>query len=92
MLGWFMWIKLQESLKIQLISIAPTLQSLCDSMDGAIRGTNTYIANLEAIKGISKDMNIALDGHIEAMSRVRNASVSIRLSCVKALQLIAAVN
>jgi len=92
MLGWFMWIKLQESLKIQLIAIAPTIQSLCATMDGAIGSINTYIANLEAIKGISQDMNIALEGHIKAITRVRNASDSIRLSCARALQLIEDAN
>jgi hypothetical protein len=59
-------------------------------MDGATKKTNQYIGILESARGVSRDMNLALDAHIQAITRVRNANVSIWQSCTKALELIEA--
>jgi hypothetical protein len=88
MLGWFAWIKSQNELKPQLIQVIPTLQVLGSTVASTILKINDYIRSMEANKGISRDMNIALEAHIQAVTRVRDASIAIQQSCMSALRFI----
>jgi hypothetical protein len=87
LLGWYTWAHKQEASRISLSEATPSLRSLCQSMTLGIQGTDSYIATLETMKGVSRDMNAALERHIQVIRRIRNANSNILDACVAALKI-----
>jgi hypothetical protein len=87
LLGWYTWAFKQEASRIALSQATPSLRTLCESMAKAIQSTEIFIATLEASKGVSRDMNDALERHIQVLGRIRNANSNIASACLSALQI-----
>ena len=87
LLGWYTWAHNQEASRIALSQATPSLRRLCESITTAIKTTEAFIASLEATKGVSRDMNEALERHIQVVWRIRNANSNIASACLKALQI-----
>jgi hypothetical protein len=87
LLGWYIWAHKQEVSRIALSQATPSLRTLCRSITSGIQGTDNYIATFEAMKGVSRDMNGALERHIQVLRRIRNANSNILIACVGALNI-----
>jgi hypothetical protein len=87
LLGWYIWAHKQEASRIALSQATPSLRSLCQSIRSEIQGTDNYIATFEAMKGVSRDMNGALERHIQVLRRIRNANSNILIACTGALNI-----
>ena len=69
LLGWYTWAHKQEASRIALSEATPSLRRLCQSMTLGIQGTDSYIATLKTMKGVSRDMNAALERHIQVIKK-----------------------
>jgi hypothetical protein len=56
-------------------------------MEVAIQGTKDFISILKSSKGVSRDMNDALDRHIQVMRRILDANCNIANACFRALEI-----
>jgi hypothetical protein len=81
--------KLKGANQSELRMLAPSLRSLCVSITTAVEKTDQFIAMLSLGKAYSRDLDIALDRHITEVSRVRDASLLVRNSCLQALEMMA---
>lgn len=73
---------------VLLMGLAPSIKNLVPSIKSGIDGVNSYIAGLQSTKGVSRDMNVALDNHIAAITRVRDANAALLGSCISTLAFI----
>lgn len=85
LIGWSTWVNGRNNPGDSFATSVPNLPDLCPTISHAIAGTEQFIETLEKSKGISRDMNEALDRHIAVMRRVVAASKNILDACLKAL-------
>jgi hypothetical protein len=83
---WLKWISRQPNSGAAKQELEPLLQPFAQVMEETLRSTNTYIATVEAIHGISRDMNDAVDRHLISIKRIRDTNERMRRSCLKGLR------
>jgi len=85
--GWYTWLTKQEASKATLAELEPSLVQFCESMTFGIKATDEYMATLKDMKGVSQDLNEAVDRHIATVARIRNANNGILNACLDAIQI-----
>lgn len=88
---WLKWISKQPGGHAANLEIGP-LRGLVDVMEGTLKSTNFYITSVEAIRGVSSDMNDAVDTHLISVTRIRDANEKIMKSCQEGLRHLDAID
>lgn len=55
-------------------------------METSLNNINFYLTAVEAIRGVSRDMNAAVNAHLISITRVRDVTAKIRKSCSDGLR------
>lgn len=84
--GLFRWANAQPATNLTTPEVLTVLKQFSQSLERSLMQTMQYIAILNTCKGISREMNAALDGHIEIVTRIHNANANILTACLSALQ------
>ena len=86
MSGWLGWMRGQSEAANVAAPLVAVLEAASESIGQTIRNIGTYIRILTANKGVSAEMNSALDRHIKVSETVRAASARILADCEDGLR------
>jgi hypothetical protein len=85
--GWVGWMYRQQGAKEDLAYTVSNLTRLVSTIEETQGHSNDYIGAVEGARGVSRDMNLALDNHIRSVRRVRDANQRILDACKRTLQI-----
>jgi hypothetical protein len=84
--GWVSWMYSQSNAKEDLTFTVANLTRLVSTIEVTQGHSNDYISAVERARGVSRDLNLALDHHIQSSRRVRDANQKILDACKRSLQ------
>jgi hypothetical protein len=87
-LGWFTWMKSQSNRKAAQATVVPLMTQLTATLRTTDDQTGRYVETIRAMRGVSKDLNLAVDAHLKSVERVRNVNIKILNSCINTLHLL----
>ena len=85
--GWLKWAHKQESAVQNLQELIRALRKLFLNMETGLNGTDQYLGSVEALRGVSQEMNDAIDRHLISVTRIRDVLEGMRQSTYSTLQL-----
>jgi hypothetical protein len=83
---WLKWASKQPNGMDTKQELEGSMRPLVETMKKSLESTNVYIENTEALHGVSRDMNGAIDRHIDSMTRIRNTNEKLLRSCLEVLR------
>ena len=86
--GWLEWMSKQEGRGEVGQDLNAHLTAFASTLENNITIMSNYLTHVESSRGVSREMNEAIDAHISSIRRILNTTVCIRQSCLNALQLI----
>lgn len=60
-------------------------------MEISVSSTDLYLTAVEATRGVSRDMNDAVNAHLLCIKRIRDVNEKIRKSCSDGLRILEAI-
>jgi hypothetical protein len=85
--GWVGLMYRQPGAKEDLVYTVSNLTRLVSTIEKTQAHWSGYIGAVESARGVSRDMNLALDNHVRSVRRVGDASEKILEACKKTLQI-----
>jgi len=83
---WLKWASKQPNGWGTKQELEGSMRPFVETMIKALESTNVYIESLQAIHGVSRDMNGAIDRHIDSITRIRNTNEKMVRSCSEVLR------
>jgi hypothetical protein len=88
---WLTWVSKQPNGWAAKQELEGSLRPMAKIMEGTLDSTNAYLATLDAIRGVSRDMNDAVNRHLTSITRIRDTNEKIRRSCLEVLRIFDAI-
>jgi len=88
---WLKWISTLPNRWVAKQELDGSLRDMLKATDAALNTINTYLTIFEGIRGVSRDMNYAVNAHLISMKRIRDVIEKIRKSSSDGLLLFEAI-
>lgn len=86
-LAWFSWMKAHGTLIVESSPIRRMMSGMCDTMSGVLNSSVSYLETIESLRGVSQELNAAVDVYAASLRRIQNANLKIMNSCLSTLKL-----
>ncbi|MHB1959754.1 MAG: hypothetical protein ACYCO5_12055 [Acidobacteriaceae bacterium] len=87
-LGWFTWVKSQGNYNTELLALRQQMLIFSDTMGETIKSSNEYLDTIQSMRGVSQDLNAAVDAYAGSIRRVRDINMKILNSCLNTLNML----
>lgn len=85
--GYLPWLGKQQD-KSPAATLAQLLRQLIQSMNTTVAALDSYLSAADSNRGVSRDLNLAVDTHCQSIRRIRNTTIRIIQSCTDNLNIL----